>query len=50
MIKELKTCEICLKRKGDVEYVTDPFEEELNDRVVKRNLCTRCYNDLVLDI
>ena len=41
-------CEICHCNKG--EYQTDPYQEEINERIVKRYICPQCLEELILDI
>lgn len=39
--KDVSNCEIC---GNPAKFITDPFEEEMNDRIVLRWLCSDCYN------
>ncbi len=34
----------------DVEFVIDPFVQELYDQEVHRYLCKACYREAILDI
>jgi len=35
---------------GEVRYVTDPFNYEMNGNVVNKNLCEECYKNSIADI
>ena len=39
-------CERCGKEKDDVKYVVNPYDLEINEELIKENLCEECYDDL----
>ena len=43
-------CEECRKKKEDVEPCIDPYEEEVNNKIIARVLCQECYDNIGLDI
>lgn len=42
-------CDECRKPKM-VKLIADPFEEEIKDRIVMRDLCRECYQELLEDV
>ena len=49
--EEQHQCECeCGKHEGKVEYVIDPYQEEIYGETEWRWLCERCYEDLAMDI
>ncbi len=42
------TCEEC--GSYDVKYVSDPFEEEMNNIIVMRWLCSNCEEKIALEV
>ena len=48
--KWLKCCEGCGKSTEDVMLVEDPYDADVNDTSVLRNLCNDCYTERVDDI
>jgi hypothetical protein len=43
-------CEICGKKKSDVQTVLDPYARDVNDEEVERDLCGDCYQQRCDDI
>lgn len=42
-------CDHC-RRRRQVRYVNDPFEEEVNDKEIPSNWCRPCYRDCADEI
>jgi hypothetical protein len=42
-------CDECSSQKL-VKLIADPFEEEVKDRIVMRDLCRECYQELLEDV
>ena len=47
-----KRCDHCgqLYPKEDVNYTLNPYEGDVNGKIVWENLCTDCYENLLADI
>ncbi len=45
----MSRCEVC-KTREDVEFVVDPFDDEIKGWENLRNLCPDCYADIMADI
>ena len=43
-------CEECGEYKDDVEYIADPYDEEISGEVNMRYLCAKCQGELAADI
>ncbi len=43
-------CDQCGKDKPDVKERLDPYEEDVNNREVLRNLCRNCEYEIAQDI
>jgi hypothetical protein len=43
-------CEICGSTDETVKFVEDPFELEINDKIVIKELCRNCYNKIGQEI
>jgi len=39
-------CERCFNSGNDVEDREDPFELEMNNKIVIKSLCSDCYREL----
>lgn len=46
----MKRCSVCGETKPDVRKRVDPYEEDVNNRTVRRNLCDDCEAQLAADI
>ncbi len=44
-----KKCELCGTTKN-VHYIIDPYEEDVNDNIVMKNLCKHCEKELIADV
>jgi len=47
-----KRCVHCkqLKPKEQVSYVVNPYEEDVEGRIIKENICDDCYQNLLDEI
>ncbi len=43
-------CENCGKMKGDVSYVANPYDADVNNETVMQWLCGTCYQEYADDI
>lgn len=43
-------CESCGDATKPTKFVADPFDEEVNNKVVMRHFCDKCYTDRKEDI
>lgn len=43
-------CEYCGEEKNDVEYVVNPYIEDVCNEDLKEWICDECYDKLVEDI
>lgn len=50
MKKKYKKCSQCHKKKSTVKRRKDPYEQEINNKIIKRGLCIDCYNILSEEI
>ena len=50
MKKGTKKCQICGQYKKDVKLSIDPYQEEIDDKKVRRMLCMNCFRELIQDI
>ncbi len=49
VVRSLCEC-TCGDHEGEVEFVIDPYDEDVNNTEVWRWLCAKCYEHHVMDI
>lgn len=43
-------CDRCHEDKDDVEYIANPYDEDVNNEIVMEYLCGNCYQEYCYDI